>query len=135
MKAQIEVLLSMWGRWAIRRESGALGFPAVSPMFRDAPKGDAFGSALPLGFGDADLVAVDAAVGRLPSALRLVVLEVYQRGGSLRDVGARMGISYKSVRAYLEVAHERVDGYLREAAERERAEKEEPLRHLSMSGA
>lgn len=109
MKASIETLLNMWARWAIRRTSGALGYPSVCPMFRDAPKGDAFGSAIPLGFATEDIEAVDAAVMRLPSVLRITLIEVYQRGGALRLVAGRMGVSHNSVCKYLKAAHKALD--------------------------
>lgn len=108
MKARIEVLLSMWGKWAIRRESGALGYPSVSPMFKDSPRGDAYGAGVPLGFSDADMEAVDVAVRGLKPVLFLVVLEVYQRGGSLRVAGDRLGLGKDAVVKYLSAAHEKI---------------------------
>lgn len=108
MDAGIEVLLSMWGRWAIKRASGALGYPSVSPMFRDEPQGDSYGPGIPLGTCEADILAVDAAVGRLPDVLRLTVMHVYQRGGSMRSIAVRMGVHHLAVGKYLAAAHDKI---------------------------
>jgi len=108
MNDGIKVLLSRWGRWAIKRDSRGLGYPSTSPMFRDAPKGDGFGDALPIGIAETDILAVDAAVMRLPEGLRLVVIYIYQRCYSLRDAARRLGFSHQSVGKYLADAHNKI---------------------------
>lgn len=108
MRSQVEVLLAAWGWWALKRGSGALGYPSVSPMFRDAPRGDSYGSAIPLGMANRDMEAVDMAVRRLPDELRKAVVEMYQRGGSLRAVAARIKISDKTLRKRLDEAYEKI---------------------------
>jgi len=114
MRVQIEVLLSVWGRWAIRRASGALGYPSLSPMFRDAPRWDSFGSAVPLGIAEPDMVAIDESVQLLPAILKIVVIEVYQRGGNMRAVAGRLGVSYHTVAKYLMAAHEKIEVDMRD---------------------
>jgi len=104
----IKVLLSRWGRWAIKRDSGALGYSSVSPMFRDAPAGDSYGETLPIGIAGSDLLAVDAAVMRLPDVLKLVVLYIYQRNQSLRAAAQQLGVSHQSAGKYLEQAHQKI---------------------------
>ena len=108
MKARIEVLLSIWGRWAIKRESGALGFGSVSPMFREAKSGGGYGSATPMGFVDDDVAMVDACVMALPLIQRLAVIEVYQRQGSMREAAARCGVSHHTLARYINEAHEKI---------------------------
>lgn len=106
--AWVDVLLARWGRWAIRCESGALGF-ASSCALGGLGGGDGYGSTLPLGVAsDADLATVDVAVRKLPTVLRLVVVEVYQFGGSVRKVSSRMGVDEKSVRRYLVSAQQKI---------------------------
>ena len=108
MKAQMEVLLSMWGRWAVRRAAGALGYPSVSPMFKQMPHGDSYGSQSPLGVGEPEMLLVDAAVNRLPDAHKLVVLRAYQYGDSMRAIGRRLGITHVTVGKYIAEAHHKI---------------------------
>lgn len=104
----IDRLLVRWGYWARTCGTGGLGFPRVSPMFRDGPRGDAYGPGLPMGFVEADILDCDAAVRRLPLVLFVIVLEVYQVGGSLRAIGMRLGISNHAVRKYLTQAQKTI---------------------------
>lgn len=104
----IKVLLSRWGRWAIKRDSRAMGYASVSPMFRDAPRGDSFGDAVPLGIAEADILAVDAAVMRLPDVHRTLIIYIYQRDCSLRAAADRLGVSHQSAGKYLNEAHNKI---------------------------
>ena len=106
---QVEVLLSRWGRWAIRRESGALGF-ASSSILQHAGGGDAFDAPIPKGVSDGDMEAIDGAVNRLPGVLREVVIQVYQRGAGKSMVwnAARSGISRNALTEFLAMAHHRI---------------------------
>lgn len=105
----IEVLLCKWGRWAIRCESGALGF-ASSSILVTSGDGDGFGegeSKIPHGvIGDSDLEAIDCAVKRLKPILRMSIIQVYQFGyGKSADGNAKtLGISRRTLTQYLNLA-------------------------------
>lgn len=105
----IDALLARWGRWAIRRDSGALGF-ASSCILSGAGDGDAFDSAIPRGVLDDDMEAIDGAVRRLPSVLRLVVIQVYQHGAGRSDRrnAETLGIDLRTLARYLGTAHRKI---------------------------
>ena len=106
--SNVEVLLSAWGRWAVRVETKSIGYSSVSPMFREMRSGNGFGSAPPVGLNDADLRAVDAAVQRLPVILRATLNEFYKSQCSVRDLALHLGCNHKSASQYLNEARRRV---------------------------
>ena len=105
----VDALLSRWGRWAIRCESGALGF-ASSCILAGAADGDAFDSAIPKGVIDGDLEAVDGAVRGLPFVIRITVIQVYQwgQGKSDRHNANALGVHHDTMRKYLSLAHQKI---------------------------
>jgi hypothetical protein len=102
-------LLSRWGRWALRCESGALGF-ASSCSLGCSGDGDGFDTAVPRGVMDDDLEAVDGAIRKLPKLLCLTVIEVYQhgQGKSESKLAASLGIDRKTVMKYVLLAHRKI---------------------------
>jgi len=110
--AWVDALLSRWGRWALRCESGALGFASSCCLGGgDLHENiDGHHSALPLGVIDEDMEAVDGAVRKLPKVLRLTVLEVYQfgQGKSDRKLAEALGIDRKTMCKYLCDAHRQI---------------------------
>lgn len=110
--AWVDALLSRWGRWALRCESGALGFSASCSLGGgDLHENvDGYHSAIPLGVIDQDLEAIDGAVRKLPKILRLTVIEVYQHGQGKSDrvLAASLGISRDTMRKYVLLAHRKI---------------------------
>lgn len=100
----LEMLLNRWGRWAVRRESSALGYGSVSPMFRDAPCGDGCGCMADPGFTPRDILDCDAAIIRLPHHQRRVVVLHYKRGCGLRQTARESAMSFSAVRDALSFA-------------------------------
>lgn len=107
--AWVDALLSRWGRWSLRCQSGALGF-ASSSILACGGDGDGFDAAIPIGVMDDDMEWVDGAVRKLPKVLRLTVLEVYQfgHGKSDRKLAESLGIDRKTMCKYLCDAHRQI---------------------------
>lgn len=105
----VNALLSRWGHWAIRCESGALGF-ASSCILACSGDGDAFDAAIPRGVIDEDMEAVDGAVRRLPGVMRVVVVQVYQHGAgwSARKNAEALGIDRRSMSQFLGIAQRKI---------------------------
>lgn len=87
----IDHLLCAWGRWSARQRDGGNGYPCVSPMFNDMPKGDAYQSHCPN--IDQDQIDTDGAIQRLDQRDRSICVEIYQIGGSTREIASRMGMA------------------------------------------
>lgn len=87
----INHLLCAWGRWSARQLDGGNGYPCVSPMFNDMPKGDAYQShCLNV---DQDQVDTDGAIQRLDQRDKILCIEIYQIGGSTREIASRLGMA------------------------------------------
>jgi len=111
MSARIEVMLSLWGKWAIKSATKGLGYPTSSAGFGDyqPPKGDVYDQGrAPGGVAEIDILRIDAAINRLPQVLKLVVIHVYQTRQSGRAIAAVLGISVQSLGKYKEEAHRRI---------------------------
>jgi len=109
-------LLCAWGAWARRQASGALGYPRVSPMFRDAPVAKGYASKPPLGLDVTDVQATDAAVQRLSAGDRRLCVEVYQHGGTTVEIAARLGVHRQRVPERLRRIHHELLGHLNDIA-------------------
>ena len=106
--SNVEVLLSAWGKWAVRIESRAIGFSSTSPMFREARFGKGFGASEPVGITDDDMQAVDKAVQTLPDFFRATLNEFYKRPCSVRDLSVKLGCSHRTASQYLNEARRKV---------------------------
>lgn len=84
----INHMLCNWGRWAARQHDGGNGYPRTSPMFNHMPKGNAYESHCP--DLDQDLLDTDEAVKKLQRSDRVLCIEIYQIGGSGREIAKRL---------------------------------------------
>jgi hypothetical protein len=110
--AWVDALLSRWGRWAIRCESGALGFASSCSIGGGDlhTNEDGHHSAEPRGLTDDDMEAVDGAVRKLPPILRITIIEVYQhgQGKSDRQQAEALGVDRKTLCKYVLLAHRKI---------------------------
>lgn len=111
----IDVQLCVWGRWALRHKARAVGYPPVSPMFRDVQSSGVFDSKPPFGI-DEYVAETDIAVQRLPDDLRLVAVEYYQIGGTAQEVATRLGFSKRTLYNRIDTMHFEVMGHLNDIA-------------------
>lgn len=111
MITYIDVQLSIWGKWAMAQASRSAGYPSVSPMFRDMKHGGVYGSAPPAGVCDY-VQDTDAAVQRLAPEKRRLCVELYQVGGGVAQVAARLGIARQRLYERLDAVHRELLGHL-----------------------
>lgn len=113
----INVQLSIWGKAMVRRGSAGLGYPSVSPMFRDASHGGAYGSREPLGVSDSVYVEeTDRAVQRLEAEDRALCVQFYQVGGTASEIAGRLGIARQRLYERLDRVHRLIMGFLNDIA-------------------
>ncbi len=111
----IHAQLSAWGKWVIRSESRAHGYPPVCPMFRDARSGRGEGrSTPPIGaFSESEAAeSISAVVARLSLDRRVLCVEYYVVTGRHCDIAARMGISDSALHQRMHRMHEAVQDEL-----------------------
>ena len=100
--------LLAWGRFVRKRTDSGLGYPKVSPSFKDAVKGSGPSSLVP-----DEVFVTDGLVSRLRSDRPLVFRAVYLwyvRGFPLSVCAGRMRCSPRSVQRYLITARLFVGG-------------------------
>lgn len=111
----IEVQLIAWGRWASKAAARAIGYPSTSPMFNDARSSCVHESSPPFGI-DEYVQDTDLAVQRLEPAMRALCVEVYQIGGTQREIAVRLHTSQSGVNRLIGTLHQQVMGHLNDIA-------------------
>lgn len=111
----IDVQLAIWGKWAVAQASRSVGYPSVSPMFRDMKHGGVYGSAPPVGVME-HVGDTAEAVARLDKAGQQLCVEVYQVGGAAAKVAYRLGIAPRTLYDRLDAVHRAVMGHLNDIA-------------------
>ena len=107
----IHLQLSIWGRWAVRRSTSGLGYPTVSPMFKDRIGPSQYNSCEPPGVTEY-VHCTDQAVARLPAEDKRLCVEFYQIGGKATEIAQRMGIRRQRLYERLDGVHCAVLGHM-----------------------
>lgn len=107
----INMQLSVWGKWAVRRSASGLGYPSICPMFQQVRHGGGYRSSAPPGVEEY-VEETDQAVRRLPVVDRALCVEFYQRGGTASAVAQRLGIGRQRLYERLDSIHRAVMGHL-----------------------
>lgn len=115
MITYINVQLSIWGKWAVARNSHGLGYPKISPMFQQVQHGGAYGSREPAGISEY-AHETDQAVQRLAPPDQALCVEFYQVGGTTADIARRLGIARQRLYERLDAVHRAVLGHLNDIA-------------------
>lgn len=111
----MHVQLSIWGKWCMSKARRDVGFPSVSPMFRDMASGGGYGSRIPSGvtmYSVQNMMDMDEAVAMLPIKERALCAEFYIVGGKSMEIAARIGVTKKRLYEMLDVMHSRLLGLL-----------------------
>lgn len=107
----INVQLSIWGKWAVARNTQGLGYPAVSPMFQQVQHGGVYRSREPAGICEY-VQETDQAVQRLSAPDQALCVEFYQRGGSVVSIAQRLGMARQRLYERIDAVHREVMGHL-----------------------
>ena len=114
----VNTMLVAWGRWAARGSDGGIGWASVSPMFKDAPSGNGYGSKMPLGVGDIDddCEFTDSAVRRLCDDDKLLLVQAFVRRMKVKDIAAANGWHRQRVSERLNAVGVRFLGHMNDVA-------------------
>lgn len=99
----IEKKLLAWGEWSVKRECNGLGYKTTSvTRLMGVPGGGSDG--LPFDV-DGEMLAVDRVVCSLPTYLKETMIEVYQKGGLMKEHAQRLGIGDVTLWRRIDGAH------------------------------
>lgn len=111
----VHTQLSIWGRWSARKSANGIGFSSVSPMFSSGRFDGLYGSRPPAGVevcSQDHVEDTDAAVMRLSTQEKQLVVEYYIIGGTAVGIAGRLGFSRQRLYERLHSIHQSMLGHL-----------------------